>query len=140
MNKVGRPPKDERLGYERFFDIVIDFVSSKGFVFIFVLLALIPMVFHSKEVYLRYVPQAGILLAYLYGAVLDGSMLIATLRARLDKDGIAWWSLIYAVMSFGINICLLFDIPLWVGKILIAFMIPFTITYFSHEIPKMTKR
>lgn len=139
MNKVGRPPTDTRLKYEKFFDFIIDFVSSKGFIFIFTLFALAPMIFHSKEVYLRYVPQAGILLAYVYGAVLDGSMLIATLRARLDKDGIAWWSLIYALTSFGINICLLFDMPAWVGKVLIAFMIPFTITYFSHEIPKMKR-
>ena len=135
--KVGRPPLQSKLGYEVFFEYIIDFISSKGFIFIFTIFALFPMVFHSKEVYLRYVPQAGVLLAYVYGAVLDGSMMIATLRARLDKDGIAWWSLIYATMSFGINICLLFTIPLWVGKILIAFMIPFTITYFSHEIPKI---
>jgi len=139
QKRPGRPPADQRNWYQKAADNLVDFFGSKLFVFSFTIFALLPMIYHSSQVYRTFVPGANDFLVYTYATVLDAATMIAVLRSNLGKFKVAWWSLIYASMSFGINICLLFDVQDWIGKMLIAFMIPFTITYFSHEIPKMKR-
>lgn len=133
--------KEEPTKIDKFFDNIIGFMSSRAFMFIFTIFALVPMVFHTQVVYIEHTLETtNLFLAYTYAIVLDGATLVAVLRAKLNKKGVAWWAIVFAMVSLGVNVCFLFEVPLWVGKSIIAFMIPFTIAFFSHEVARKKGR
>lgn len=136
----GKPKKKEGNKVDRIFETIIGFMSSRAFMFVFTLFALVPMVFHTQIVYLQHTVETNIFLAYTYAIVLDAATLVAVLRAKLNKSGIAWWAVLFATVSLGVNICFLFEVPAWVGRIIIAVMIPFTISFFSHEVARRKGR
>jgi len=114
---------------------LIPFMGSRLMIFIFTIIILIQMVKHTKDMYMANVTHTKQYLGLLYAIILDGATLISVLRATLSKNGIAWWSVGYAVVGFLVNIFYLFEnIPHFYPKITIALMLPLTIAYFSHEI------
>ena len=123
-----------------FEDEIIPFMGSKMMIFLLTLLLLVPMVKHTKEMYMANVSHNKEYIGLIYAIILDGATLIAVLRARGSKYGIAWWSIGYAFVGLLVNIFYLFDTPKTYPKITIAVMIPLTIAYFSHELAQYKKR